>query len=225
MLKSFKGIINYDLRNLKTVEDFDWNGSEKPEEYLETKFKVLELKNKKIIFLVTDFVALLFFAICLIKTIPNTVRIPILLILGMIIMLNIKKLDSKPNMTENNVVTAIDELRNLVREDKFYKVKERAEVIELLSTVRNRLYVNKQHAEEFDRLMAEMDMTIISLRTKWDMRYTKVEKLRRKLDYRISEVVMSSLRDKLESLKVEDAPSINVCSKVTAPTNILVFQR
>ena len=225
MLKSFKGIINYDLRNLKTVEDFDWNGSEKPEEYLETKFKVLELKNKKIIFLVTDFVALLFFAICLIKTIPNTVRIPILLILGMIIMLNIKKLESKPNMTENNVVTAIDELRNLVREDKFYKVKERAEVIELLSTVRNRLYVNKQHAEKFDRLMAEMDITIVSLRTKQDMRYAEVEKLRRKLDYRMSEVVMSSLRDKLESLRAENTPSINVCSKATAPTNILVFPR
>ena len=225
MLKSFKDIINYDLRNLKTVEDFDWNGSEKPEEYLETKFKVLELKNKKIIFLVTDFVALLFFAICLIKTIPNTVRIPILLILGMIIMLNIKKLESKPNMTENNVVTAIDELRNLVREDKFYKVKERAEVIELLSTVRNRLYVNKQHAEKFDRLMAEMDITIVSLRTKQDMRYAEVEKLRRKLDYRMSEVVMSSLRDKLESLRAENTPSINVCSKATAPTNILVFPR
>ena len=225
MLKSFKDIRNYDLRTLKTVEDFNWNGSEKPEDYLGTKFKVLELKNKKIIFLVTDFVALLFFAICLIKTIPNTVRIPILLILGTIIMLNVKKLESKPDMTENNVVTAIDELRNLVREDKFYKVKERAEVIELLSTVRNRLYVNKQHAEKFDRLMAEMDITIVSLRTKQDMRYTEVEKLRRKLDYRMSEVVMSSLRDKLESLKVEDAPSINVCSKVTAPTNILVFQR
>ena len=61
MAKSFKDIRNYNLRTLKTVEDFNWNGSEKPEEYLETKFKVLELKDKKIIFLVTDFVALLFF--------------------------------------------------------------------------------------------------------------------------------------------------------------------
>ena len=60
MVKSFKDIRNYNLRTLKTVEDFNWNGPEKPEEYLETKFKVLELKNKKIIFLVTDFVALLF---------------------------------------------------------------------------------------------------------------------------------------------------------------------
>ena len=81
MIKSFKGIRNYNLRTLKTVEDFNWNGSEKPEEYLETKFKVLELKNKKIIFLVTDFVALLFFAICLVKTIPNIVQIPVLLII------------------------------------------------------------------------------------------------------------------------------------------------
>ena len=49
--------------------------------------------------------------------------------------------------------------------------------------------------------MAEMDMTIVSLRTKQDIRYTEVEKLRRKLDYRMSEVVISSLRDKLESLR------------------------
>lgn len=225
MVKSFKDIRNYNLRTLKTVEDFNWNGSEKPEEYLETKFKVLELKNKKIIFLVTDFVALLFFAICLVKTIPSRVRIPLLIILGSVIMLNIKRLDSKPNMTEDNVIIAIEELRNLVSEDKFYKVKERAEVIELLSTVRDRLYVNKQCAEEFDKLMAEMDMTIVSLRTKQDMRYVEVEKLRRKLDYRMSEVVMTSLRGKLETLKVEDDHIGNVGSKVIDSTNILVFTR
>ena len=225
MVKSFKDIRNYNLRTLKTVEDFNWNGSEKPEEYLETKFKVLELKDKKIIFLVTDFAALLFFAICLVNTIPSMVRIPVLLILGSVIMLNIKKLKSKPDITENNVVRAIDELRNLVREDKFYRVKERAEFIELLSIVRDRLYVNKQHAEEFGRLMVEMDMTIVSLRTKQDMRYIEVEKLRRKLDYRMSEVVVASLRGKLEVLKVEDSPTGNVYSKVTSSTNILVFPR
>ena len=225
MVKSFKDIRNYNLRTLKTVEDFNWNGSEKPEEYLETKFKVLELKDKKIIFLVTDFAALLFFAICLVNTIPSMVRIPVLLILGSVIMLNIKRLDSKPNMTEDNVIMAIDELRNLVREDKSYKVKERAEVIELLSTVRDRLYANKQYAEEFDKLMAEMDMTIVSLRTKQDMRYVEVEKLMGKLDYRMSEVVIASLRDKLEALKVEDFPTSNVYSKITSSTNILVFTR
>ena len=225
MVKSFKDIRNYNLRTLKTVEDFNWNGSEKPEEYLETKFKVLELKNKKIIFLVTDFVALLFFAICLVKTIPSMVRIPVLLILGSVIMLNIKKLESKPDITEDNVTMAIDELRNLVREDKFYKVNERSEVIELLSTVRDRLYVNKQYAEEFDKLMAEMDMTIVSLRTKQDMRYIEVEKLRGKLDYRMSEVVIASLRGKLKALKVEDSPSSNVYGKVTSSTNILAFPR
>ena len=213
------------MRTLKTVEDFNWNGSEKPEEYLETKFKALELKNKKIIFLVTDFVALLFFAICLMKTMPRTVQIPVLVTLASVIMLNIKKLESKPDITEDNVIMAIDELRNLVREDKFYKVKERAEVIELLSTVRDRLYVNKQYAEEFGRLMVEMDMTIVSLRTKQDMRYIEVEKLRGKLDYRMSEVVIASLRDKLEALKVEDPPTSNVYGKVTSSTNILVFPR
>ena len=140
-------------------------------------------------------------------------------------MLNIKKLKSKPDITENNVVRAIDELRNLVREDKFYRVKERAEFIELLSIVRDRLYVNKQHAEEFGRLMVEMDMTIVSLRTKQDMRYIEVEKLRRKLDYRMSEVVMTSLRYKLEALKDEDTPSSKVYSKVTGSTNMLVFPR
>ena len=225
MVKSFKDIRNYNLRTLKTVEDFNWNGSEKPEEYLETKFRVLELKNKKIIFLVTDFVALLFFTICLVKTIPSMVRIPVLLILGSVIMLNIKRLGSKPNMTEDNVIMTIDELKNLVREDKFYKVKERAEVIELLSIVRDRLYVNKQHAEEFGRLMVEMDMTIVSLRTKQDMRYIEVDKLRGKLDYRMSEVVIASLRSKLEALKVEDSPTSNVYSKVTSSTNILAFPR
>ncbi len=140
-------------------------------------------------------------------------------------MLNIKKLESKPDITEDNVVMAIDELRDLVREDKFYKVKERAEVIELLSTVRDRLYVNKQYAEEFDKLMAEMDITIVSLQTKQDMRYIEVEKLRRKLDYRMSEVIMTSLRGKLEVLKVEDSPTSNVYSKVTSSTNILAFPR
>ena len=140
-------------------------------------------------------------------------------------MLNIKRLDSKPNMTEDNVIMTIDELRNLVREDKFYRVKERAEFIELLSIVRDRLYVNKQHAEEFGRLMVEMDMTIVSLRTKQDMRYIEVEKLRRKLDYRMSEVVVASLRGKLEVLKVEDSPTSNVYSKVTSSTNILAFPR
>ena len=225
MVKSFKDIRNYNLRTLKTVEDFNWNGPEKPEEYLETKFKVLELKNKKIIFLVTDFVALLFFAMYLVKTVPSMVRIPVLLILGTVIMLNIKRLDSKPNITEDNVIMAIDELRNLVREDKFYKVKERAGVIELLSTVRDRLYVNRKHAEEFDKLMAEMDMTIVSLRTKQDMRYVEVEKLRGKLDYRMSEVVMTSLRDKLKALKVDDDHIGNVGSKVIDSTNILAFPR
>ena len=140
-------------------------------------------------------------------------------------MLNIKKLKSKPDITENNVVRAIDELRNLVREDKFYRVKERAEFIELLSIVRDRLYVNKQHAEEFGRLMVEMDMTIVSLRTKQDMRYIEVDKLRGKLDYRMSEVVIASLKGKLEALKVKDSPTSNVYSKVTSLTNILAFPR